>query len=411
MAYVNLPGKALTTTQLTSAEIIDQMIAMGWTLYDDQTASSYKILRSNGESGTKNWLYVKINWGGTNTVVDAYCYWNATTHTTTAPVFNMHGGLVPNKTLWMWGNKDFVAIVQETTGAVTNAAYIGHVVTIPAWSVNTTTTGAISAGSSVAISVSSISGFVSGCRYQIFDPTTGYRQTFVCTGVGASTITADTISTVGYASGSVVGTHPFPVMGGYSVLVPAHSVNHHRTTYNAAPIAASFVDVDTSITYKALSLPYIGSVVKRNFYSPVCIEVGATNSYHYLGTMDDGNGYIYYCPAINNATYINDSVAGVNFDAVYMGSLDSGTTTGSNTVATLNDTGKTWTVNEQVGRVLVCTSGTEIGQIRKIVSNTATTLSVSPDFTTIPVSGTYVIAERGYRYFLQSGGVFLREGV
>lgn len=50
---------------------------------------------------------------------------------------------------------------------------------------------------------------------------------------------------------------------------------------------------------------------------------------------------------------------------------------------TLGKTGKTWTVNQWTNSQVRITSGTGIGQVRTISSNTATTLTV-PSWTTTP---------------------------
>lgn len=60
-----------------------------------------------------------------------------------------------------------------------------------------------------------------------------------------------------------------------------------------------------------------------------------------------------------------------------------GTSTGSNSSTTLNDTGKAWTVNAFTNYVVRITSGTGAEQVRVISSNTATALTV-PAWTTTP---------------------------
>lgn len=75
---------------------------------------------------------------------------------------------------------------------------------------------------------------------------------------------------------------------------------------------------------------------------------------------------------------------------------DSGTATGTQTSTTLQDTSKTWTLNQYAGGTVTLTGGTGAGQVRAIVSNTASppTLTVTPAWTTNPVSGstTYSIS-------------------
>lgn len=413
MAYVALAGKTLGDKAETAAEIVTQLLSMGWSLYDDMSGSYYKILRTNGESGAKPWLYLKVDWSGTNVTLTGYCAWNATTHSTTAVAAAIHSTIAPSRNLWMYGNKDWFFLAQDSSGTVSVTCMFGHVSTLPADAINTTTTSAISAGSSVVIPVSSSTGFAAGARYQIVDPASGYRQSFTCTGVASGQITADSIASVGYGSGSLVGTHPF--VSFYSASLPTfYCLNAHRHLYNTAMTTNGTIDItETSDarTYRGLSLPYLGFAEKRRFYPPIMTEYGASpSSYRYDGTLDDGNGLIYVCPPLNSTTY-GDAFTGASLDALYLGQSDSGSTTGSNTVTTLNDTSKSWSVNALAGKVLVMTSGTEGGQIRKIVSNTATQITVAPDFKVIPVSGSYVITDYAYRYFLATQGYLFREGV
>jgi lysophospholipase L1-like esterase len=74
--------------------------------------------------------------------------------------------------------------------------------------------------------------------------------------------------------------------------------------------------------------------------------------------------------------------------------LVTSTSSGSNTVTTLNDTSQTWTVNQYIGIAVVITSGTGAGQTNVIVSNTATQLTVNSNWGTTP-DGTshYVIQD------------------
>ncbi len=69
-----------------------------------------------------------------------------------------------------------------------------------------------------------------------------------------------------------------------------------------------------------------------------------------------------------------------------------GTSTGSNTSSTLNNTSKTWTVNQWANFQVRITSGTGAGQTRQILSNTATSISTVVAWTTIPdATSVYII--------------------
>lgn len=73
---------------------------------------------------------------------------------------------------------------------------------------------------------------------------------------------------------------------------------------------------------------------------------------------------------------------------------DTGTSSGTNTGITLNDTTKTWTVNAFANYAVKITSGTGSGQVRKIKSNSATALTIDNCWATIPdATSTYAIAK------------------
>ena len=76
------------------------------------------------------------------------------------------------------------------------------------------------------------------------------------------------------------------------------------------------------------------------------------------------------------------------------GTFETGTSTGSNTNTTLNNTGKSWLVNAYTNYQVRITGGTGIGQIRTIASNTATALTVSVAWTVTP-DATSVYAVEG----------------
>ena len=66
------------------------------------------------------------------------------------------------------------------------------------------------------------------------------------------------------------------------------------------------------------------------------------------------------------------------------GAQINGTSTGSNTNSTLNDTTQTWTVNDLIGVDVLITEGLGKGQRSTITSNTGTQLVVSPVWVTVP---------------------------
>jgi len=84
--------------------------------------------------------------------------------------------------------------------------------------------------------------------------------------------------------------------------------------------------------------------------------------------------------------------------------LDAGTTS-SATSTTLVDSAKSWGVDRWKNMAVYITSGTGMGQQRSIVSNTSTTLTVSPPWNTNPDStSTYKIQGDSDKLFVMYGG-------
>ncbi len=76
-----------------------------------------------------------------------------------------------------------------------------------------------------------------------------------------------------------------------------------------------------------------------------------------------------------------------------------GTSSGSNTATTLNDTTQAWTVNQWAGDAVQIVSGTGSGQVLPITSNTATGLTLSGSWTTTPnATSVYQILVPSFNY-------------
>jgi hypothetical protein len=68
------------------------------------------------------------------------------------------------------------------------------------------------------------------------------------------------------------------------------------------------------------------------------------------------------------------------------GAVDNGTSSGSNTAITLNDSTKAWSINQFVNGAVQIISGVGAGQIRRIATNTGTQISLAWPWATIPDS-------------------------
>ena len=86
--------------------------------------------------------------------------------------------------------------------------------------------------------------------------------------------------------------------------------------------------------------------------------------------MGDSNGVVYLYPSTDGD-----------------GAEENGTVTSAG-AATLTDSTQAWTISEFVNLYVWTTDGTGAGQKRRITANTATQLTVTPDWTTVPDSTT-----------------------
>lgn len=88
-------------------------------------------------------------------------------------------------------------------------------------------------------------------------------------------------------------------------------------------------------------------------------------------------------------------------------SFATGTSTGSNTTTTLNNTGKAWLTNQWANYQVRIKAGTGIGQIATIASNTATALTIATTWTVTPdATSQYVIeGNDDYMYLVGNAAV------
>lgn len=112
------------------------------------------------------------------------------------------------------------------------------------------------------------------------------------------------------------------------------------------------------------------------------ISVHKTDFWYFI----PGNGY---SGAIDWEQQLYDTTDGEWHSTAYE---DTGTATGTQTTSTLQDTTKSWTVNDYAGAWVWIDTGTGQYQRKKIVSNTSTTLTISGTWTTTPdATSTYKI--------------------
>jgi len=143
-------------------------------------------------------------------------------------------------------------------------------------------------------------------------------------------------------------------------------------------------------SFTTLNTPPPVTAVSANKCNNTVPAVGGLNAKSLClpeGVAVDSLGNVYVADTGNNRVLEYDTPIAI---------VVSGTSTGGNlnspTTGTLNDTTKTFTLNQYVNFLLEITGGTGIGQTRTIISNTATQLVVSPSWATVPAAGsTYKI--------------------
>jgi RHS repeat-associated protein len=87
----------------------------------------------------------------------------------------------------------------------------------------------------------------------------------------------------------------------------------------------------------------------------------------------------------STVTYAYDSLSRVIEEVQQIGPADVvSMTTGSNTATTLNDTSQTWVVDEWVGKLVKITNDTGESQIREVIANTSSVLTINRDWDEIP---------------------------
>lgn len=122
----------------------------------------------------------------------------------------------------------------------------------------------------------------------------------------------------------------------------------------------------------------------------VNIAAGSYSGFYVSGfTMDIGvqqtTGGLYFLGALANSTGLASGTA--------TGTATAGSAGSAATFGTLTDSGQTWTINNLQGKFIVITGGTGSGQVRTIVSNTATAITIAGTWTAPTGTSTYAVQD------------------
>lgn len=388
-------------TASNTADCLDKwaanLVTAGWTTHDDQSAAgtAYYIMSSTGENSDQPTCYVQLTEAGANEL-EFYIYldWNATTHVGTGKMGSgSYTYIVTDDDasfdMWMCANKDGFVLI-TLVGAAYNLFHVGLFEPFDTALGELDT--AISSGSNVDISLGSgeAADFEVGKRYQIVGG--GYRDPLEVNAVNYSTdtLTVDSVPR-SYAIGSKIGGAPFPW----------YTLNSRNSTaqlflYRMAGAGNGNESTYSTCNYQIMALssvdPDLRSSGNDNFY-PMFPRLFYDASSTGIAGMQKSD-CLWLC-----MDWITTSGHTVSVEE-----QDNGTSSGSNTSTTLNDTSQSWTADAYNGKALIITGGTGAGQIRTISDTTSTQLTVSAAWETTPdATSTYVVANEGWMFFYCNG--------
>jgi len=116
MSYTYRVAKTYNNRAAFLADIWTDLESMGWSLHDDQSGSSYRVYKSNGENSDRIYEYAKIDYATANTIkIYAYAWWNNSTHAGSSAAYD-YTSLTTSETGftgWIYGSKNFVALMTK----------------------------------------------------------------------------------------------------------------------------------------------------------------------------------------------------------------------------------------------------------------------------------------------------------
>lgn len=359
----------------------------------------YRIYKSNAENADRITEYIKIHWDTANYInYRAHYFWNATTHVGVG-VSSAVGQLTTSESgfyLWIYGNKDLVIVGTKVSTTYYFAGF-GHLPKRWWTSCLATTQNAETSGSSVVVEVNNTTNFRVNCYYQIVGAAGEGRDRLQVTAINPGVSVTIASLPRNYGAGALIGNCP-STFGNFSGNLSAFN---HTCPYNVVGTGNASVYLTRMFL---LTLTWINPDNRQENAYIIQPEVwGYSNEV--VGYTED---YFALAPTTG---LVAEDIFGVSADG---SEIDDGTSTGSNDSTTLNDTGKSWPVNKWQSpvKVLLIKAGTGSGQIRKIASNTATQLTITEAWTTIPdATSTYAIRDEGWRLMDISYYHAMREAV
>jgi hypothetical protein len=368
----------------------------------------FRIYSSNGENSDQITQYVCIT-GNSQTAtirIKAFYKYDLATRSYSA-IAGYDYGINTSESgfyIWIHGNKNFVHILTKVTSTYYRTMFGFLKPFFPLYT--TLTQAASSSANPVVLTVDSVTGFEVGYYYQIVGVSAEGRDRLLVTAIGEGTITVSSLAR-NYGIGARFG------------IVPCRFVHSANNAALASTCPIEILGLDSANSSDTLAINYALAItsidpdyrMQKYILQPIILDT-------HSGSAIQGSlgGYVdeYILASPKTGMVIEDTFA--------VGKLDTGTSTGLNSTTVLNDTSKSWTVNAYVGKIVIIKFGLGSGMIKKIISNTATALTLDDTlniFDTVPdTTSQYIICDEGYRYLNDGSGsgtagvpIAAREGI
>lgn len=380
------------------------LVAIGWTLHDAIDADTV-VYKSNGESGNEPTGYIYID-AGTSTYIQfmAYQYWDATSHKGVRGTYALNASssqitatynTQKTQGIVFAGDKDFVVMCSPTDSHVASGICFGH---IPGRFDPTLTKAMGTAGTPGTLLVSSTASMGVGKTITICGSAGEGCDKLVIASVPDANNIIVTALPRNYGTGAIIGG-PASVFG----IEAISSANFYPTSfYGDAGTSVS----GTAVTFTALTGPPIQNVLlhfPQKYYSaPVmAVVASATSPGIYMG-MFYQNFLAFYSSIVTN----NCMIANADESISVVSTATGGTGT------TLSDSAKSWTPDALIGKFVIITANTGIGQVRKITDNDGTSITVGAWETNPDSTSEYKICDYVYRICAGVfGGSNMRVGI
>jgi hypothetical protein len=380
------------------------LVAIGWTLHDAIDADTV-VYKSNGESGNEPTGYIYID-AGTSTYIQfmAYQYWDATSHAGRRGTYAINASssqitatFNTQKTqgIVFAGDKDFVVMCNPTISQQTGSGIcFGH---IPGRFDPTLTKAMGTAGTPGTLLVSSTASMGVGKTITICGSAgEGCDKLVIASVPDANNITVTALPR-NYGTGAIIGG-PASVFG----IAAINSANFYPTSfYGDAGTSVSGTAV-TFIIFSGAALHNLLLQFPQKYYSvPIIVAVvSATSPGIYMGMFHQNILAVYGSASANDCMIANADE-----------SISVASTATGGTETTLSDSAKSWGVDALIGKFVIITANTGIGQVRKITGNDGTSITVGAWQTTPDSTSEYKICDYVYRISMGVLGTTMRVGM